>query len=709
MEESNFKVTNRIGYNVKHNFNNDFVELLGDLFKKYGEEVFKIHGINSTDLDMTKFPKSFYSKSGSVAKLSIDANANVSAKDVSQYNYERFKSEGKLNSIYMLYKWVKKCFSKKDAKIAVERIISGDIFLNDLVNVEIPYCYSFDLNKLLLDGMDFFDGKNIIIKPPSRSDSFIAQVIQTTAFISNQIMGAVAYPSFFVILDKFYRQEYGEDYTNRLKDGNNLELPEELSEKHFIEQNKELLEKLKLSEESHLNILLENRRYFELAKTYYLDSNKANIWSRIKNQFQNIVFSLNFPFRGNQSSFSNLSVMDKGFSEALFKDYVFLDDGTSPNLDSSIELSKKFYEVFDSMQCTEGIFTFPVMTLAVSLNENREYLDENFVDWLSEVNCKKSFGNVFQSLPTSYSSCCRLKNDLTKIGGMGFQNSFGVSGLSIGSHRVAGINLPRLAILEKDNPNQLYEILDTLHKLLYSHRMLMKERIDKGVMPLYTKGWMSLTRQYSTIGLLGGFQYCKNKGMSILEQEGIDSLRDTMLKIEVEIVKWQEEEASLNHVYNIEGVPGESQCVKLCEIDKKLGYCSKETKLYSNQYIDLMEDCSIHDRMKIHGNFDSITSGGNILHITYKDSKPLTKEQYKSIVKNAKDAKVEYFAVNYTYSNCKKGHKTIGEKDNCDICGEEISDKYSRVVGFVTPVSAWNSVREGYEYKRRKSPKIENS
>ena len=115
----------------------------------------------------------------------------------------------------MIYKWVKKFFSKKDARIAVERIISGDIFLNDLTDVEKPYCFAIDLNNLLADGMNFYDGKNIRIGIPTRSDSFIQQVIQTTAFISNQIMGAIAYPSFFPILDKFYRAEYGEDYMQR--------------------------------------------------------------------------------------------------------------------------------------------------------------------------------------------------------------------------------------------------------------------------------------------------------------------------------------------------------------------------------------------------------------------------------------------------------------------------------------------------------------
>lgn len=644
----------KIGYNVKYGFNNDFVELLTDLKAKYGEKIFEIHGIGDKNLDITQFPKNFYNKSTkSVASVSIDDNANVAAKDISQYTYERFKPQQKLNSIYLLYKWIKKFFSKKDAKIAIERIISGDIFVNDLTDIEKPYCFAIDLNNLLINGMDFYDGKNITIKPPTRSESFIQQVIQTTAFISNQIMGAIAYPSFFPILDKFYRAEFGEDYIQRYSED-------------------------------------ENMRY------------------KIKNQFQNIIYSFNFPFRGNQSSFTNLSVLDKGFAHALFDGFVFGDDFTQPNIDSTVELSKRFFEYFTDINNKEGVFTFPVSTLAVSLDENNEYQNEEFIDWISEVNHEKSIGNIFQSKPNSFCSCCRLKNEFDAIENLntaGKINSFGVSSdLSIGSHRVCGINLPRLSLREKENPNLLDEIMDSVHKILYAHRMLIKERISQGVLPLYTKGWMNLDKQYSTIGLIGGYEYVKNKGLSILDKKGSDALLNVMKKIESKILEYQNNEEGC--IYNIESIPGESQAVKLCDIDKILGYCDNKTKLYSNQYVSLMDECSIYDRMKTQGIFDSVTSGGAIMHCTYKDSTPLTKEQYKKIIKMAKDLHNEYFAINYAYVKCVNGHRSIGEKDVCEICGQPIESRYQRVVGFITCVESWNPTRRDYEYKRRTSVEV---
>lgn len=985
---------------------------------------------------------------------------------------------------------------------------SGTFYANGMTQHN---CFSIDLNNLLADGMDFFDGKNIKIGAPKRSDSFIQQVIQTTAFISNQIMGAIAYPSFFPILDKFYRAEFGEDYINRyetdelmqykiknqfqnlvysfnfpfrgnqcvdldtevltpngfkkyneLHEGDDIytwnkgklniqrvlkvnvhdfdgemhsysskDLTQFVTPNHRVlykdgEGNWSIKESSKLIDQksiviptafvnntnsdyaitderlvidfSDINTQNELPPYFnKLSKEQALkaievisDNNfiKVNtskaecevqhlamlacLSTRVVDK-ENHIISVNndkeccldmikkvqykgkvwcpttedgvVVFRKNgatfisgNSSFTNLSVLDHDFAHTLFDGFTFADDGTHPNIDSSVELSKKFFEYFVDINNKEAVYTFPVMTLAVSLDEKNNYNDESIIDWIAEVNHEKSIGNIFQSKPNAFCSCCfdgkqkvltkssagislttikdvlegnyddlhvlhngswcsatpvileqkrpmykvttannkviyvtdnhlnltkeglketkdlvaekdyiafnvqtlqdetkeasttldeafiedengnyrlnrvvyaqstlfrkqvvdmyntfikqarpvtqdltdeiealyttlgtvydndgnllsnttedkvwvevtsiepyeyedskvycfqmknedepyftlpngiithncRLKNELdviNEINGFGKINSFGASsGLSVGSHRVCGINLPRLAMMEKENPNQLNELMDSVHKILYAHRMLIKERINLGVLPLYTHGWMDLKRQYSTVGLIGGYEYVKNKGLDILTEDGTNALMKVMKTVESKILGYQKEEK--NCIYNIESIPGESQAVKLCDIDKILGYCDPKVKLYSNQYVSLMDECSIYDRMKTQGIFDSVTSGGAIMHCTYKDSTPLTKEQYKSVVKMAKDLHNEYFAINYTYVKCSNGHRSIGEKDTCDICGEPITTRFQRVVGFITCVEAWNPVRREYEYKRRTSVKAEDA
>lgn len=981
----------RKGFIVKHNFNNDFVELWEELRAKYGEKVFAINGLDDKSLDVTTFPKNFYNKSATVASVSVDANANVASKDISQYTYERFKAMQKLNSIYLMYKWVKKLFSKKDARKMVEKLINGEIFINDLTNVEKPYCFAFDLNNLLADGMSFFGGSNMTINPPKRAESYIAQVIQTTAFISNQIMGAVAYPSFFPILDKFYRQEYGEDYVMKLKEDNKMsqtiknhfqnlifsfnfpfrgnqcvdletevltpqgfkkynelnvgdeiytwndgklniqkvqkvnvhdfngdmhsyssrDLSQFITPNHrvlfqnnnyksegipqwAIKESRELIDKktplvipiafednltsdyditddeLKLLTciitDGHIDIkglqkdgyvrqpiiqiikserrshnldiqgLLDsldikysiyerkscfsgtgNENYGEYAIKIYkfsaesskkyvellsgtktelpeffmkLSKRQANIvldtWSKmdgyqltktgyyklqcdnelIQDQLQQlavlacvgskktarwigknkkptlyvmtyarkskslvnkekvhyegkvwcpttedgvVVFRKNGSiFISGNSSFTNLSVLDKGFMEKLFNHYTFADDGTSPNIDSSIELSKAFFEYFVDIQNKEGVFTFPVMTLAVSLDENRNYLDEGFIKWIAKVNAEKSVGNIFQTYPTKFSSCCRLTNDFSKLSENHVQNSFGANGLNIGSHRVCGINLPRLAILEKTNSSQLDETIDIVHKTLYAHRKLIEARIEAGVLPLYTTGWMELTKQFSTVGLIGGYEYVKNKGLDILTDEGSNALLKVMKRIEEKLGEYAKQEQSELCSYNIESIPGESMAVRLCDLDKLLGYCDKKVKLYSNQYVSLMDECSLYDRMRVQAKFDQVTSGGSIMHCTYKDAKPLSPAQYEKVIRLAKDLGNEYFAINYAYCLCEQGHRTVGDHNECPICGSPITDKFQRVVGFITKVSVWSPVRRDYEYEHRTSQDIQS-
>ena len=386
-----------------------------------------------------------------------------------------------------------------------------------------------------------------------------------------------------------------------------------------------------------------------------------------------------------------------------------------------------------------------------------------------------------------YSHNCRLKNDFSKVAEAGYQNSFGVGGLSIGSHRVAGLNMPRLAFLERENPNILTENLNILQKILYSHRQLIKDRIDGGFLPLYTTNWIELSRQYSTIGFIGGYEYVANKGFDIMSEFGQIELLYALESIENSIVTWQkyynskkrdiiyindskylpfefiyikskntrkilyiqaneifdynkdeylikkrdiyEEikkteltsvESNETVIFNTEQIPGESMAVRLADIDHILGYniknddsnndedidvpyidLEKKYELYSNQYIPLIDDASIYDRFYVQGKFDSLTSGGAILHINVDDEKPISKEQFKRLMESAKSLNVVYFAINYAYSECENNHFSVGKKDKCNICDSKIIQQYTRVVGFITPVNSWNETRRKYEFTER--------
>lgn len=573
---------------IKHGYPQEFVNEIERLFKKYGEEIFNIQGIANSKMDIVEFSKDFFKKSfRNVADLSVDDNANVNEKNILQYNYENNKALMRLNSLFLMYKYVKKCYSKEAAQEALEKVINGEIFINDLSGFHMPYCYAFDLRNLVIDGMSFYKG-NFKIGAPKRASSFIALTIQTTAYISNQIMGAASFPSFFVIFDWFLRKELGTNYAQAVR---------------------------------------------TVINTNGLDFKEYDKWITIKEQFQNLIYSFNFPFRGNQCAFTNLSVLDRGFLKSLFKGYT-LPDFTEPDIDSTLELSKLFFEYYTHINSNEGMFTFPIMTIAASLDETGEYLDPEFIDWAAKANCTKALANIFIDRPTSFSSCCRMRSDVTKVSGEGYHNSFGVGGLSIGSLRVAGLNLPRMAYLEVERgTGVLEENLEIVHKILYAHRQLIKTRVKEGYMPLYSSGWIDINKQYSTVGFVGAYEYIKNKNLS--NGNGTKRLKELFARIESKIVEWQEAEVDEKNMYNLEQIPAESMAVRLARMDQLLEYnlmnpesddpelyLIPKYQLYSNQYIPLTDDASIYERFVIQGDLDQHTSGGAILHLNIDDQKP---------------------------------------------------------------------------------------
>ena len=61
----------------------------------------------------------------------------------------------------------------------------------------------------------------------------------------------------------------------------------------------------------------------------------------------------------------------------------------------------------------------------------------------------------------------------------------------------------------------------------------------------------------------------------------------------------------------------------------------------------------------------------------------------------------EHFAVNYNYCLCANKHVAIaGPSKACPLCGAEVIEQYTRIVGYYTPVSAWNKGRR-QEHGRR--------
>jgi len=647
------------GYNVMLSYESSFVNLMNRLQKKYPAELFEIQGIANKHLDINAFSKQFFNRNNgktNVATLSTDPNANVCEMTVSQWAYEHGKGIMRVNGLYLVWDYVTKLFSQRAANEVVELIINGSIFVNDLHQYERPYCYGFDLNPMVCEGLKFFKGP-FKIGPPKRADSFIDLLIQGTAYVSNQIAGANSYPTLFVNFDWFLRNDYGEDYATRL------------------------------------------------------ENSKESVYYPITNLFQNLIYSWGFPFRGSQSPFVNVSILDRGFLETLFgtneyggAKYVN-PDGTPVNIDSVYKLQKAFYEYFNKIFGKEGLFTFPIVTLAISIGTDNNYNDSEFVEWVSKIYANKCLANIYIGKPNSFSSCCRMKNDYEKIDKFNkeYQNSFGVGGISIGSTRVAGVNLPRIAFNMRadgvsDYKSYLQDALEACSKVLIAHRKVIANHIAAGALPLYDTGWIDMDRQYSTFGFMGSYEFLDLLGMDVTSEQGSDYLVEVLQTISDFADKCSVENKIPT---NIEQIPGESMASRLCEIDKLLGYnIDYDVDLYSNQYIPLTQNGNIYDRFKVQGKLDRLTSGGAILHLNIEDGSNITPKQMMKLLNTAKETGTVYFAVNRVFSECEAGHMTISNSGSCKECGGVVIKQVTRVVGFFTAVSSWGAARQN-EFKQR--------
>jgi len=424
----------------------------------------------------------------------------------------------------------------------------------------------------------------------------------------------------------------------------------------------------------------------------------------IINDFQKFTHVINNKFRvGHQSPFVNISLFDCPNLEKIFEHYTY-PDGSKINIEYVIMLEKLFGCWFSKGDPNTGLpYRFPIVTLNISKNSDGTIIDQDFLDWASNANISTGCFNIYVNSGNKISSCCRLVNDMERM--QYRADTFGNGGLSIGSHRVVTINLPRIARKSKDITdfmNNLKIACDIARDLLIVHRYeILQRRIDQGFLKFFNPlKWFSLNHLFSTIGIIGVYEMNKFMGTDIRSEAGIEFTTEVLNEIERLAVSYSKENKCS---FNVEEIPGESVAIKFCQKDEIL-YGPNEFgfKMYSNQYIPLIEDALIPERIQLTGQFQDILSGGGILHCNIQDQLKTADDMKHLIEYNVKHG-VSHFAINYGFGTCENGHTTVcGNSKTCSICGGQITDHYTRIVGYFTHVDSWNSTRRDYEFPRRR-------
>ena len=388
-------------------------------------------------------------------------------------------------------------------------------------------------------------------------------------------------------------------------------------------------------------------------------------------QLQALIYRLNQPWvRTDQAAFTNVSVFDHPYFEAIFGGSIFPDGELMIDEEEEIiQFQKDFIDVVNEIR-EENIFTFPVLTASL-LYQNGKFVDEDFARWACEASRKWNLFNFFtDSTVNSLSNCCRLKSDVTDL----YFNSIGGSALKVGSVKVCTLNIARLAYqattqylpankdiiptskeitsAEQDFLVRLRNLTELNLKILDVQRDIIRRNVEKNLLPSFSSGLVDFEHLYSTIGINGIYEAIKTFGYIKVDEFGNTSYTEEAYSLGrriFNVIKTCIDNFSLdkNYKFNIEQVPAEQAAAKMQAADKFL-YPDKvveDLPLYGNQWIPLGIKATILERTKICAAFDSYCNGGSIEHINV--DKPFsTFDQAWEMLNWVAAQGVTYFAFN---------------------------------------------------------------
>ena len=519
-------------------------------------------------------------------------------------------------------------------------------------NVLTHNCFAYDLKDLAEKGL-YFLGDTFNARPPKHLVTFIDFVKEYINFASNRSSGAVGLPNLIPYMYYFWKKDV---------DNNYLGVTVSKSERVYAKQN-----------------------------------------------IQRFIYAVNQPCvrDGQQPAFTNTSVFDRPYFEALFGGSTFPDGTFMIDYEEEIiDFQKIYMEVMAKIR-EENMFTFPVSSISL-LRKDGKFEDEEFAEWAIKHNMKWSDSNFFiDDSVSSLSNCCRLKSDIRDLG---YFNSVGGTALKVGSVKVSTINLARIALDTNTKEEYLNELeIRTLSNIraLDIVRNIIKRNVEKGLLPNFSYGLVDFEHLYNTIGFIGVYETMKKFGCTKTDEFGNvfyteeasefgKQIFDTMRKVADKFIS----DNHCDYMINTEQIPGESAAVKLMSKDKFFYPDSNiyDLPLYSNQFIPLGINTTLHERIRIQAMFDGFCNGGSILHANI--DKPFdTYEKAKKMTEYIADVGVTYFAFNTKIQACKNNHAFYGT--TCPVCGKPIATEYTRIVGFYTPVNTWSNPRKN-EYEMRK-------
>ena len=439
--------------------------------------------------------------------------------------------------------------------------------------------------------------------------------------------------------------------------------------------------------------------YFDyFARKDYGDNYLQTHRKQIENHLQHVVYALNQPAaaRGYQSVFWNISVYDQHYFDSMFGHFVF-PDFIKPQWQSVSALQHFFLNWFNKER-EKTVLTFPVVTVAM-LTEQGQCKDEAFA---SDIAGQMAQGNAFfiyqSDSADSLASCCRLRSEISDNT---FSYSLGAGGVATGSINVITINMNRLVQDGRDLAAEVSKI----HKYQVAYRKLMEEYQAAGLLTVYDAGFISLDKQFLTIGINGMVEAAESQGLVAGNNAPYIQFVQQQLKTIFDANKAAK--AEYGYMFNTEFVPAENLGVKNAKWDREDGYQVPRDCYNSYFYVVEDEHSNTLDKFQLHGKaLLEYLDGGSALHLNLEEK--LDKAGYLKLLNIAATTGCNYFCVNVKITICNQC-ETIDKRTlcACPACGSEDIDYGTRVIGYLKRVSAFSSGRRlehGLRHYQREQP-----
>ena len=590
-----------------------------------------------------------------------DGNANVVSKNVATLESEDRKRENREIQRYRMKHQLKKMYPEVASQY-VKDLDSHIIYTHDEASTSVlkQYCMAVSLYPLMLEGVGNIDG--VTPSEPNDLQSFSGQVTNLIFLLSSQCKGAVAVGSYFIALNYYIIKEFGPVWYEKLDCYTTTD--------HCLIQR--------------------------------------TIRDAIYKAFKQFVWGINQPAgnRSYQSPFTNVSYYDKTYFESLFGEFYY-PDGSQPEWNAIDALQRLFMDWFNKVRLKQ-VLTFPVETFAM-VHDGKDIVDKEYKDLCAEMYAKgHSFFTYISDSADSLASCCRLRNEVSENA---FSPTSGLTGVKTGSCNVITLNMNRIVqnfcrTYDSWNPEQfkgwLIGILDRVYKYHIAYKTMLYEWEDKGMFASSNGGYIQIKDLFSTVGINGLNEAAEFLGLEVSNNpEYIQFLQLILGTIKEQNKIHSIRDKKKPFLFNSEVVPAEGLGVKNYNWDKSDNYWVPEDRnLYNSYFYNAHDNTSVLDKFILHGRQTyQFTDGGSALHCNLEEH--LSKEQYLKLIDFAVQEGTSYFTFNIPNSKCENcGHIVKAPINECPECGSKDITWYTRIIGYLRPISAFSKDRQIEAAKR---------